>query len=57
MSRAYSMKELINAYRIVVEKPERRNHLGVLDLYKRIILKWILKKEYMRHGLDSSCSG
>jgi hypothetical protein len=29
-----------STYRIVVSKPEERDHLGVLDVDGKIILKW-----------------
>jgi hypothetical protein len=32
-----------NAYKILVEKPERRGHLGDLGVHGWIILKWIVK--------------
>jgi hypothetical protein len=37
-------KETINAYRILVEKPERKNHLGDIGIDGSIILKCMLQK-------------
>jgi hypothetical protein len=39
-----SMGERRGAYRVLVGKPEGRNHLTDLGLDGRIILKWILEK-------------
>jgi len=38
------MRELRNAYKILIGNPEGRDHLGELGVDGRIILKWILKK-------------
>jgi hypothetical protein len=32
------------AYRKFMRKPERDNHVGDVNIYGRIILKWIFKK-------------
>jgi hypothetical protein len=44
----------IDAYRILVEKPEGRNHFEDRRVYGRIILKWILEMWVGVHGLDQS---
>jgi hypothetical protein len=46
------MGEGRGAYRILVERPEGRNHLGDPGVDGRIISKWILKTWDGRHGLD-----
>jgi hypothetical protein len=38
------MGERRGVYRVLVGKPEGKNHLGVPDLDLRIILKWIFRK-------------
>jgi hypothetical protein len=38
------MRELRNAYKILIGNPEGRDHLGELGVDGRIILKWILKE-------------
>jgi hypothetical protein len=40
------------AYRIMVGRPEGRNHLEDPGVDGRIILKWIFKKWDEGHGLD-----
>jgi hypothetical protein len=45
------------AYRILVGRPEGRNHLEDRGVDGRIILKWIFKKWDGGHGLDSYGSG
>jgi hypothetical protein len=32
------------AYRVLVEKPEERDHLGDPDVDERTILRWIFRK-------------
>jgi hypothetical protein len=38
------MGEKRNAYRVLVGRPEGKNHWEDLDVGGRIILKWILQK-------------
>jgi hypothetical protein len=45
------------AYRVLVGKPEGRNHLEDPGVDGRIILKWILEKWDGRHGLGRYGSG
>jgi hypothetical protein len=45
------------AYRVLVGKPEGRNHLKDLGIDGRIILKWDLREVGYGHGLDRSGSG
>jgi len=45
------------AYRVLVGKPEGKNHLGDQGVDGRIILRWIFRKWEGEHGLDSSDSG
>jgi hypothetical protein len=40
------------AYRVLVGRPEGRNHLKDLGIDGTIILKWIFKKWDGGHGLD-----
>jgi hypothetical protein len=42
------MGQVRNAYKILVEKSEEKNHLEDLGIDERIILRWIMKKQYMR---------
>jgi hypothetical protein len=51
------MGEGRGAYRILVGRPERRNHLEDLGRDGRIILKWVFKKWEGGHGLDWYGSG
>jgi hypothetical protein len=46
------MGEGRSAYRILVGRPEGRNHLEDPGIDGRIILKWIFKKWDGGHGLD-----
>ena len=48
----YGGEERRGAYRALVGKAEGRNHLEVLGLHGRIILKWIFKKSNGRHWFD-----
>jgi hypothetical protein len=45
------MGEIRDAYRVLVGKPEGRNHLEDPGLHGRIILKWILENWDGGHGL------
>jgi hypothetical protein len=38
------MGEKRNAYKILVEKPEGKNHWEDLDIGRRILLEWILER-------------
>jgi len=38
-------------FRVLVGKPEGKNHLGDLDVDGRIILRWIFRKWDMGYGL------
>jgi hypothetical protein len=51
------MEESRGAYRVLVGKPEGRNHLEDTGVDGRIILKWILEKWDGGRGLDRSGSG
>jgi hypothetical protein len=51
------MGERRRVYRVLVEKPEGRNHLEDPDVDGRIILKQIFDKWVGGHGLDQSGSG
>jgi hypothetical protein len=44
-------------YRVLVKKPEGRNHFKDSRVDGRIILKWILEKFNRRHRLNGSDSG
>jgi hypothetical protein len=46
-----------NAYKILVGKPEGKNHLEDLGIGGRIVLKQISEKYSVRCGLDASGSG
>jgi hypothetical protein len=46
------MGERRGAYRILVGRPEGRNHLRDPDIDGKVILKWIFKKWVGWHGLD-----
>jgi hypothetical protein len=48
------MGERRGTYRVLVGKPEGRNHLKDPGVDGRIILKWICKKWVEGHGLDHS---
>ena len=39
-------------YRVLVRKPEGRDHLGDPDVDGRIILRWIFRKWDVGNGLD-----
>jgi hypothetical protein len=41
------MGKTINAYRILAEKPEGKKPLGRPRLGGRILLRWMLKKQYV----------
>jgi hypothetical protein len=43
-----------NAYRVLVGKPEGRNHLEDPSVDGRIILRWIFEKRDRGHGVDRS---
>jgi hypothetical protein len=43
------------AYRVVVGKPEGKDHFEDPGICGRIILKWISKEVGWGHGLDRSC--
>jgi hypothetical protein len=45
------MVEMRNAYKILIEKPERIDHLGNLGTKWRIIIKWVLNRR-QGCGLD-----
>jgi hypothetical protein len=51
------MVERRDAYRVLVEKPEVRNHFEDPGIDGRIILKLILQRVGWGHGLDRSGSG
>jgi len=51
------MGERRGVYRVLVGKPEGKNHLGVPDLDGRIILKRIFRKWVWEYGLDRVGSG
>jgi hypothetical protein len=38
------LEETGNAYKVLIRKPEGRDHLEDLGMDDRIILKWILRK-------------
>ena len=44
-------------YRVLVGKPEGRNHLEDLGVDGRRILKWFFRKWKVGHGLDPASSG
>jgi len=44
-------------YRVLVGKPDRKNHFEDPGIDKRIILRWIFKKWDVGHGLDRAGSG
>ena len=48
------MGEEFRAYRVLVGKPERRDHLENVGLVSKIIFKWILNMGW--RGLVSSSS-
>jgi hypothetical protein len=51
------MGERRGAYRVLVGKPEGKNHLVGPGLDGRIIVKWIFQKLDVGPGLDRSGSG
>jgi hypothetical protein len=46
------MDEGRGVYRVLVGKPEERDHWGDPDLDGRIILRWIFRKYDVGYGLD-----
>jgi hypothetical protein len=38
------LEDMRNAYKVSIEKLQRRNHYGDLTMDKRILLKWILNR-------------
>jgi hypothetical protein len=42
-------EEMRNAYKILVRKPERRDHLGILSIDGMIILKLILNRSNLTY--------
>lgn len=48
MNRTYVMHcEMINEYKILAGKPETKRPLGKSPVDRRIILKWMLQKQYV----------
>jgi hypothetical protein len=46
------MEEMRGAYRVLVEKPERKNHLEDPGVEGSIILRWFFRKWDGGNGLD-----
>jgi len=51
------MGDRIGVYRVLVGKPEKRDHLEDPGLYGRILLNWICRKWNEGQGLDRAGSG
>ena len=52
------MGDRIGVYRVLVGKPEERDHVEDLGVYGRIILSWIFRKwDEGGEGLDRAGSG
>jgi len=46
-----------SVYRVLVGKPEGKNHFGDPSVDGKIILRWIFRKWDVGHGLDLSGLG
>jgi hypothetical protein len=51
------MRELRNAYKILVAKPEGKKPHGRIDVVGKIILKWILRKSGLGAWIGFFCLG
>jgi hypothetical protein len=51
------MEEGKDWYRVLVGKPEGKNHWGDAGVDGRIILRWIFRKWDLEYGLDMTSSG